>query len=288
MKTLIKIILAQADYMLYRLGIRKCGLKVATMDETIAELLNTQKSIVRFGDSDITMVRGRSVVYQQVNPDIIEGFKRILRYDYDGLIVAVPKIFDDLSLYRKESRRFWKDHLFFCRKIYMRCCNTAKTYGNAYVTRFYYPMADKSQCGKWIADMRQIWKDKDIVVVEGEKTHNGVGNDLLDTARSIERIIGPSTQAYEKVDEILACCMEYPKDRLFLLSLGIGAKFLAEKLFLEGYRVLDIGNLDMEYEWYLHQAKYKEKLDKHEVIGEDANKRAGYNDYLSQIKKRIV
>ena len=49
------------------------------------------------------LVRGRSVVYQQVNPDIIEGFKRILRYDYDGLIVAVPKIFDDLSLYRKTT-----------------------------------------------------------------------------------------------------------------------------------------------------------------------------------------
>ena len=152
---------------------------------------------------------------------------------------------------------------------------------------FYYALEDKGQCGKWAEDIRQIWNDKDVVVVEGERTHNGVGNDLLDTAKSIERIIGPSAQAYAKVDEILSCCKEYPKDRLFLVSLGVAAKFLVEKLFLEGYRALDIGNLDMEYEWYLHQAKGKEKLAKHDIVGEEANREAGYDAYLAQIRKRI-
>ena len=110
---------------------------------------------------------------------------------------------------------------------------------------------------------------------------------MLDSARSIERIIGPSSDAYKKLDELFACCKEYPKDRLFLVSLGVAAKFLVEKLFLEGYRALDIGNLDMEYEWYLHQAKEKEKIPKHDMIGEEANKNAGYHEYLAQIKKRI-
>ena len=63
---------------------------------------------------------------------------------------------------------------------------------------------------------------------------------------------------------------------------------MTEKLFLDGYRVLDIGNLDMEYEWYLHQDRYKEKIPKHEITGEEANKSAGYHEYLAQIKKRIV
>lgn len=286
-KASIKKMLIQIDYLLYRKGIRKCNLRVATIDETIDELLRTEKSIVRFGDGDMTMVRGKSVFYQEINPDITAGFKRILRYEHDGLIVAIPMIFGDLNEYRKESRMFWKDHLFFYRKIYMQTCNENRIYGNAYITRFYYLMEDKSKSGQWIEKIKLLWKDKDVVVVEGEKTHNGVGNDLLDTAKSIERIIGPSTQAYEKVDEIMECCREYPKDRLFLLSLGIGAKFLAEKLFLEGYRVLDIGNLDMEYEWYLNHAKRKEPLPKHEIIGEKANKEAGYAEYLRQIKRYI-
>ena len=73
---------------------------------------------------------------------------------------------------------------------------------------------------------------------------------------------------------------------MFLISLGVAAKFLAEKLFLEGYRALDIGNLDMEYEWYLRGAVEKEEIAKHSIVGEEANRSAGYDVYLSQIVKR--
>ena len=75
---------------------------------------------------------------------------------------------------------------------------------------------------------------------------------------------------------------------MFLVSLGVAAKFLVEKLFLEGYRALDIGNLDMEYEWYLHQAPCKEEIAKHGVVGEKANRDAGYHEYLTQIKRRVT
>lgn len=288
MKRFVKDILAQIDYSLYRTGIKKCPVKVYTIGETIEELLHTDKSMVRFGDGEITMIRGRSLSFQQVEPEIREGLKRLLSYQHENLLVAIPEIFGDLSIYRKESRQFWKDHLLFGRKVYEQCCNPEKKYYNAYITRFYYPIADKNQCSVWIENIRQIWKDKDVVVVEGEKTHNGIGNDLLDTARSVERIIGPSEQAYRKVDEILECCKEYPKDRLFLVSLGVAAKFLTEKLFLEGYRVIDIGNLDMEYEWYLRKAEHKEKIEKHDIIGEEANRNAGYEIYLKQIRRRIT
>lgn len=287
MKQTIKAFFAQIDYCLYRLGIKKCKIKVYTIDETIRELIDTNKSIVRFGDGEVTMIRGRSLVLQQVNPEIIEGLKRIIGYQYDDLIVSIPGIFDDLSIFRKESRRFWKDHLLFSRKEYERYCNPHKAYYNSLMSRFYYSIADKSKCYNWANEIKKIWQGRDIIVVEGERTHNGVGNDLFDTALSVERIIGPSQDAYEKLDEILDACRQYPKDRLFLISLGIAAKFLTEKLFLDGYRVLDIGNLDMEYEWYLRNAQEKEKIDKHDVIGDQMNAEAGYQEYLGQIKKRI-
>lgn len=287
MKRLIKDILAQIDYLFYRTGLKKCHIKVNSVEETIDELIHTNKSMIRFGDGEVTMIRGRSLKLQQVEPEIIDGLKRLLAYEHENMLVTIPEIFDDLSIYRKESRQFWKDHLLFSRKIYEKYCNPVRKYYNTSVSRFYYALEDKKMCRQQAEKIRGIWKDKDIVVVEGERTHNGVGNDLLDSARSIERIIGPSSDAYRKLDELFACCKEYPKDRLFLVSLGVAAKFLVEKLFLEGYRALDIGNLDMEYEWYLHQAKYKEKVPKHDIIGEEANKNAGYHEYLAQIKKRI-
>lgn len=287
-KRLVKDILALIDYGLYRVGIKKCGIRVHSVEETIEELIHTDNSMVRFGDGEITMIRGRSLKLQQVEPKITEGLKRILGYEHDGLIVTIPEIFDDLSIYRKESRQFWRDHLLFSRKVYEKYCHPNRRYYNTSLSRFYYALEDKSKCGQWIEGIRQIWTDKDVVVVEGERTHNGVGNDLLDTARSVERIIGPSSDAYGKLDEIVACCKGYPKDRLFLVSLGVAAKFLTETMFLEGYRVLDIGNLDMEYEWYLHKAKTKERIPKHDIVGEEANRNAGYHEYLAQIKRRVI
>lgn len=286
-KRLVKDMIAQIDYSLYRIGIKKCAVRVYTMDETIDELINTDKSLIRYGDGEITMIRGRSLLLQKVEPDIIEGLKRLLAYEHDGLIIAIPYIFDDLSIYIKSSAKFWKDHLLFSRKYYEKYCNTDKKYYNSFVSRFYYFMEDKGRCSEWVEKIKLIWKDKDIVVVEGERTHNGVGNDLLDSARSIERIIGPSSDAYAKLDEIMECCRLYPKDKMFLISLGVAAKFLAEKLYLEGYRALDIGHLDMEYEWFLAKASKKEKIPKHDIIGEDDNIRAGYQEYLSQIKYRV-
>lgn len=287
-KRFAKDILAQIDYFFYRAGIKKCSIRVHTIEETIEELTLTDKSMIRFGDGEITMIRGRSLKLQQVEPEIIDGLKRMLRYEHEELIVTIPDIFGDLSVYRRQSRQFWKDHLLFSRKIYEKYCNPNREYYNTSVSRFYITMAGKSRCRSQIDGIRQIWKDKDVVVVEGERTHNGVGNDLLDTAASVERIIGPSSDAYGKLDEIMDCCREYPKDRLFLISLGVAAKFLAERLFLEGYRALDIGNLDMEYEWYLRGAAQKEEISKHSIIGEEANRSAGYDVYLDQIKKKVV
>ena len=288
MKRVIKDILAQIDYLLYRTGMKKCHIKVHSVEETIDELIHTDKRMIRFGDGEVTMIRGRSLKLQQVEPEIIDGLKRLLAYEHENMFVTIPEIFDDLSIYRKESRQFWKDHLLFSRKIYEKYCNPTRVYYNTSVSRFYYALADKSVCRQQAEGIKEIWRDKDVVVVEGERTHNGVGNDLLDSAGSVERIIGPSSDAYKKLDELFAYCKEYPKDRLFLVSLGVAAKFLVEKLFLAGYRALDIGNLDMEYEWYLHQAKHKEKVSKHDIIGEEANRNAGYHEYLAQIKKRII
>lgn len=290
MKRTIKNFLAQIDYMLYRTGIKKCHIQVHTIEETIRELCNTNKSMVRFGDGEITMIRGRSLKLQQVEPEITEGLKRILGYEYDDMMVTIPEIFGDLRIYRKESRQFWKDHLLFSRKVYEKYCNVDKKYYNTSISRFYYAIheKDKNKCKEWITDIKKIWQDKDIIVIEGERTHNSVGNDLFDSARSIERIIGPSSDAYHKIDEIMECCRKYTKDRLFLISLGVAAKFLTEKLFLEGYRALDIGNLDMEYEWYLQEANGKVPIPKHDIIDEEANRKAGFYSYLDQIKEKIV
>ena len=75
----------------------------------------------------------------------------------------------------------------------------------------------------------------------------GVGNDLLDNAKSIKRILGPSRQAFSKYDEILDEAKKLDKDVLILLALGPAATCLAYDLHKLGYQAVDIGHVDVEY-----------------------------------------
>ncbi len=289
MKRVIKNILAVTAYYLYEKGILHNRIRVHSIDETIDELLSTEKSMVRFGDGEIVMIKGGDLMLQKAAPEIGEGLAEILAYSYDGLMVTIPGIFDTLSDHHKASRQFWKDHLLFCRKTYEKYCNPDRIYYSTFVSRCYYFGSDRSKCEGWFAKIRKIWENKDIVIVEGTKTHNGVGNDLFDSAGSIERIICPPSDAYGALPAILDACLGYDKDRLFLLSVGVAAKFLALELFRRGYRVLDIGNMDMEYEWYVRKAPDKLSLAKHDVAGEAANREAAvhnsaYGKYLEQVK----
>lgn len=284
MKKKIKDILAAIVYFLYEKGILHNRIKVYTIDETIDELLNTGKSMVRFGDGEIVMIKGVDLMLQKASPEIGEGLAKILAYPYDDLMVTIPGIFDTLSDHHQASRQFWRDHLLFCRKTYERYCNPNRVYYTTFVSRCYYYGKDRSDCDRWFAKIRKIWENKDVVIVEGTRTHNGVGNDLFDSAGSIERIICPPSDAYGALPEILEACTQYDTDRMFLLSVGVAAKFLALELFQRGYRVLDIGNMDMEYEWYVRKAPGKMQIEKHGIVGEEANRAAGYEEYLAQIK----
>ena len=284
MKNKIKNILASFVCFLYEKGILHNSMRVHTIDETIDELLSTEKSMVRFGDGEIVMIKGVDLMLQKASPEIGEGLAKILAYPWDDLMVTIPGIFDTLSDHHKASRKFWQDHLLFCRKTYEKYCNPNKVYYTTFISRCYYFGQDRSLCDGWFAKIRKIWENRDIIIVEGTRTHNGVGNDLFDSASSIERIICPPSDAYGALPKILNECLRYDKDRMFLLSVGVAAKFLAVELFQRGYRVLDIGNMDLEYEWYVRQVPDKIPLEKHDIVGEEANRKAGYDDYLEQVK----
>ena len=107
MKRRIKDILAAVVYFLYEKGILHSRIKVHSIDETIDELLNTEKSMVRFGDGEIVMIKGKDLMLQKASPEIVEGLAEILAYSYDDLIVTIPGIFDTLSDHHEASRQFW-------------------------------------------------------------------------------------------------------------------------------------------------------------------------------------
>ena len=78
---------------------------------------------------------------------------------------------------------------------------------------------------------------------------------------SIQRIICPSENAFDEYDEIFEKILEYGKNKLILLALGPTATVLAYDLYKVGYRAIDIGHVDIEYEWFLRQVTEKVKIE---------------------------
>lgn len=286
-KEAVKKFSCEIVYFAYRSKLMKNHIRVMSIDETIKSMIDTDKSLVRFGDAEINIIEGRTTKFQQYDGILAERLADILSYKEDAIIVAIPDIFESLRIYPKKSAKFWKEHLFFSRKTYEKYCNPNKCYANAFFSRLYYMYKDKTQSGVWFAKVKEIWKNRDIVIIEGETTHTGVGNNLLDNAGRIERILCPPHNAYLAYENIRQACLKVEKNRLLLVSIGNSAKLLVVDLVREGYRAIDIGNMDMEYEWYLQQASGKTDIPKHSIMGERENLEAGYEEYWKQIREII-
>ena len=289
MNQIVKQKIADTVYGLYEVQrkIRGPRIHVISVQDTINEVTNRNMSMIRFGDGEIQMIRGKSLSFQQNRPELAEKLRIALQAEDEGLMITIPDIFDGLDKYERLSQEFWKDHLLFCRKIYYANCHFNRKYGNTSVSRCYSTLRDQSKSGEWFDLMKQIWNGKAVTVVEGAGSHTGVTNDLLKSTEKVERIICPATQAFSFYDDIFNACKTIDRNHLVLLSIGPSAKPLGLSLFRMGYRVLDIGNLDTEYEWYQAGVKKKVDIPKHHALTEEENRKAGYTKYLSEIIERI-
>jgi len=108
------------------------------------------------------------------------------------------------------------------------------------------------------------------LIVEGEYTRSGVGNDLFANARSIQRIICPAEDAYDEVDEIEEAIRNEAQNKLILLMLGPTAKVIVNDLQDLNNQMLDVGHIDTEYEWFKMGAKYPVPIGKNKHTAEAA------------------
>lgn len=219
--------------------------------ETLEYIRDKRISVARFGDGEIKQMCGVAIGYQEYNEELAKRLKQVITMpDNDKLLVCLPDVFEKIERYRTITVLAWKQNLKWYQDCYAEIVTSEKYYGNAFISRPYLDLVDKSMCGKYFQSIKELFADEDILIVEGFYSRSGVGNDLFEGARSIERIICPSRNAYSKYKVILDTVRKYGKDKLILLMLGPTAKVLAYDLAFEGYWVVDIGHIDSEYEWY--------------------------------------
>ena len=174
--------------------------------------------------------------------------------------MCLPDIFGDMKDLKNSSREFNNGLLGKERRKWLKLIDLNRTYYNAFFTRCYNMFEDKSNAIGWFEKNKKIWIDQDILIIEGKYSRLGVGNDLFQEAKSIQRILAPAQNAYDQYDALLNEAQEYGGGKLILLALGMTATVLAYDLAKLGFWAIDIGHIDVEYEWYKLGVKDKVAL----------------------------
>lgn len=220
-----------------------------------------KKSVSRFGDGEFNLIKGESIKFQEYDPTLARKLKTILSSEENRSIVCIPAIyeFDILNTLKYKSKMFWLEYIINNHKSYVSELNLKKQYYDACFTRPYirYKKKNHKISHELFENIKKIWDQKDILLVEGEYSRLGVGNDLFQNAKTIKRILCPSKNAFSKYDEILSAVKKHYHQELILIALGPTATVLSYELMESDMRAIDLGHIDLEYEWYLKKVEEK-------------------------------
>ena len=234
--------------------------RIVSVECTCERIISEKCSMSRYGDGEFEIILGKAKdIYQSDNAKLAERLREILTSDVQNHIVALADDYGAMEGIRKENKETIRKYMTEeKRKQHYALLDMNKTYYNAYISRPYviYPHDEIEKARKRFDDLKRIWDQREVLLVEGDRTRMGIGNDLFANAESVERIIAPNENAFDVYDAVYDAVMEEGENKVILIALGPTATVLAYDLAKAGYWALDIGHLDLEYEWFLRGKGY--------------------------------
>ena len=271
--------------------------RIMSPERTLRYIQRTNCSIARYGDGEFDLIRAtRDLNFQERNAVLAQRLSEVLDNKDKRLLLCIPRCFNTTAGCNDHSRTFWiewgKKDKHHQKIIDLIRSHTGAFYrfGDSQITRPYIDWVDDKRAQRTFPMLKKLWEGRDILIVEGEQTRLGVGNDLYDGATSVKRILCPAVGAFEQYDEIKQTVLDHYDGELILMALGPTATVLAAALAALDIQALDIGNIDIEYEWFLRGAKERTA-----IPGKFTNEASGGREvsdcqdetYLSQIIARV-
>lgn len=219
-------------------------------EEAVGRIVNEKCSLIRFGDGEFEIMAGKErAPFQKYEKDLSDRLREVIRSREDNILIALANNYGSLDSYKDKDgiREYMTEEV---RAFHSSLLDYRRVYYDAYMFKCYFRSKDRKDAERRYALGKKIWADRDVILIEGAKTRTGQGNDLLDNAGSVQRILCPTQNAYRRYQDILEEAKKISRDKLILCALGPAGKVLAYDLILNGYQVVDIGQIDMEYEWY--------------------------------------
>lgn len=273
----------------YRFSKKYSMPNVMTDSDTLNYILENRCSVCRYGDGELNLMRGVGIKFQEYDSELSKRLHEIAAAPAkENTLICLPNIFKSLDGFAKESRNWWKNYLR-CTRGYWYSYFRNELYGDTNITRFYVENVDKNR-DDYVRKLKLLWQNRHILIVEGQKSRLGMGNDLFEQTKEIKRILCPSRNAFAVYSEILEKTRNYVRTGnfdLIICALGPTATVLAYDL-AETVQTLDLGHIDIEYEWYLRKAQTKQAIDNKSVT--EVNDSCGdevEQTYAEQILARI-
>lgn len=232
--------------------------RILSHSEAIEQIVTQRMSLARFGDGELKVMLGGDINFQHTSPLLSEKLRGAFHRNDPHLLIGIPDVFEHLERYNVKEQSFWRYHLRFRRWYWYRFISRSQWYASTFLSRFYSMEYDAQLAETRLKMLRRLWEGRNILFIEGKDTKLGVGNDLFQNAASIRRILCPAKDAFSSYDVIhkTTLSIAHPDD-LIILALGPTATALTADLCKAGLQSLDLGHIDIEYEWYLQHSSSK-------------------------------
>ena len=219
--------------------------------ETVQRINERKKSFCRFGDGEFTLMLGKSIGFQEYNPQLAVRLWEIFSRQNEEIDIGIPyqqlenpDVFNDWirEFYYTSGRwvrKFLNKYLPQNRKVYLDTGfnQVYQTYNSMNFAAYY-------------EEVREIFKEKPITVIAGKNILNKLSYDVFALAESVEYIYGPTQDAFSHYEEILEQALKVEHNRIICIILGPTSKVLVDDLTNAGYIAWDIGHLAKDYDAY--------------------------------------
>lgn len=235
--------------------------KLMSEEETMNYIIHNKCSVSRFGDGEFGIMRNQAIGFQNTNHDLSCQLRYIAGNPIPGHLVCIPYALRSINGLKEVAKRFWVGEIGIKYMLWYYIFRKHKIFGSTQISRFYIDYVKDTHAKNIIPLWKKLWNNKKLLIVEGRDTRLGYGNDLFNNAISVNRILCPPKDAFAHYNDILQTAINsYKKmgdNTLILIALGPTATILAYDLAKYDIWSIDIGHIDLEYEWFKMGAKSK-------------------------------
>lgn len=209
-----------------------------SMLDTVKSIAENNLSFARMGDGEFKLMLrpNYDIKFQTNSPELARELKHILTEKQENLLLGIPQVFQDM---------FWS-HMWadVWPQLGPLLSDYKGSFANAHVTRPpFFTRHQENAVSAW----REVWSNRDALVVAGSGSRFEIIPELFDNLNSIERIDSLAQHAYSdlgRIEDILS----HRKIDLVLVALGPAGTVLTSRLANKGIQALDIGHLSASWE----------------------------------------